>query len=347
MVTRYEDEMLSGQISEDDFTTPYMSTEEIDPLLLDLVQNLELKTISEPVFYNGQWFLFMVNNIRRKPVAPEDYIQKAETYRKVVFNRKAMQMAEVFVSDLMTPLDVRTKREAFEILANATYNWLYDEIPTGDLVAKAQTENTTYLRQINSILKDELVSWTEDSWTVEEFLTHFSPGRHQLRTGDLQKFKQAFSDVIALTVRDYYLMEMGEEGNLEESDEVQKEVQQWANKWVFQSARQHYLNQLTFNDEEVEKYYQLNSGDYPFIKSEVVEYSKLADQTKRRVRRDYLTFHLNEYADSLSQTIPVSINEEKWISVLEQVDANRPEIPTQLFKQNSNRMAFPVVDPNW
>lgn len=347
VLTNFANEMMAGELTENDFITPYMTSEEMDPELLDLVQNLELQTISEPVLYNKQWFLFMVNNIRRKPVAPEDYMQKAETYRKVVYNRKAMQMAEVFVRDLMEPLNVTTHREVFEPFADAMYDWFYVEIPTGDLAKKVRSRNTSYLRKIDDLLVQKLVSWTKDSWTVNEFLEHVSLSRHQLRTGNREDFKAAFSDVIALTVRDFYLIQMGEKDDLNESEVVQKETQQWANKWVYQSARDRFLNNLSFTDEAVQEFYKGKQADYPFNRKEMKAYANLSDVQKRQVRKDYLAFHLQEYADSISSDIPVHINEQKWSDIAAQLDVDRPEIPTQLLKQNSNRMAFPVVDPNW
>lgn len=345
--TNFANEMMVGELSENDFITPYMTSEEMDPQLLSLVENLELQTISEPIQYNNQWFLFMVNNIRRKPVAPEDYIQKAETYRKVIYNRKAMQMAEVFVSDLMTPLNVTTHREVYVPFAAAMYDWFYVEIPTGGIIHKIKSRNTSYLRKIDDLRDKKLVSWKEGSWTVEEFFGHFNPGRHQLRTGNPQEFNTVFADVIALTVRDYYLMEMARKEDLDESEAVKKETRQWASKWVFQSARDRFLNQLDFTNEVVQNFYEDRLSDYPFNGKEIIEYSNLRDQQKRQVRKDYLAFHLQQYADSLAKDKPVFINEEKWAAITAQIDVDRPEIPTQLLKQNSNRMAFPVVDPNW
>ena len=168
--TEYSNEMMAEQPGAGDFTTPFMTSDQIDPQLMDIISDLELQTISEPVFYNNQWMLIMVENIRRTPIAPEDYNQQRETYRKVVYNRKALQGAEEFVAQMMEPLNVTTKRAPFKVLTNAFFEWFVVETPTGDLVKKVENGDETYHQEIKNIFDETLVSWASQEWSVFDFL---------------------------------------------------------------------------------------------------------------------------------------------------------------------------------
>ena len=53
-----------------------------------------------------------------------------------------------------------------------------------------------------------------------------------------------------------------------------------------------------------------------------------------------------ESIDSLKLVYPVDINTQRLDEISSRIDlTNTTQI--QLFKQNSNRMAFPMLDPNW
>lgn len=347
VITELTNEMTSAEISAVDFQTPYLKAEEIDPMLLAEVSQLTINEVSEPIFFNQQWFLFVVANIKRQPVSPEDYIHKAETYRKIIYNRKAMQGAEVFISDLMTPLDVRTKRNAFVKLSKAMKNWFLAEQPVNDLVQQVESEKESYHQEIKQILDEKLVEFGNTTWSVEDFLTHFIPGLYQLRPNDKKDFDTQFADVIALVVRNYHLLEIASKEELEESQEVKRDIKLWENKWVFQALRAKYLSEVPFDNKKVEEFYEVNKANYPFVKQTNVAYSQLSEEVKKRIRKEYLNAHLEEYVESLKSKYPVHINKDKLAEINLKKDLTNPVQQVQLFKQNSNRMAFPVVDPNW
>ncbi|MGB0347263.1 MAG: hypothetical protein ACPGGA_07245 [Balneolaceae bacterium] len=347
VLTEYSNEMMAERPNAGDFTTPFMTSDQINPQLMDIVSDLELQTISEPVLYNNQWMLVMVENIRRTPIAPEDYDQQRETYRKVVYNRKALQGAEVFIAQMMEPLDVSTKRAPFQVLSNAFFEWFDIETPTGDLVKKVENGTETYHQEIEDIFDETLVTWASQEWSVRDFLSHFSPGRYQLRTYEAADFKVVFADVIALVVRDYQLLELASTNQYSESHEVLRDVQLWEQKWVFQETRKAFFDDLEFNDSVVQEFYLGNPSLFHFNANGVIDFVKLSDSMKRQVRSKYLTYHLKEHANTLRESFPVSINEKLLAELEVQLKTNASSIQTQLLKQNSNRMAFPVVDPNW
>lgn len=343
----FSNEMMQGEIDESDFQTPFLAAEEIDPMLLMEITDLEINQISEPVFFNQQWFLFMVSNIKRQPLAPEDYEAKKETYRKVVYNRKAMQGAERFVEELMSPLDVRTKREVFIPLSGALQQWLIEENPTGNMKLRVISGDKEYHKKIERLFEKTLVEFDGEVWSVEDFLEVFNPGLYQLRPNDQKDFRIQFSDAIALAVRDYQLLKIAQQEELYNKPEVQREIKAWENKWVFQSMRAKFYDELSFSDEVVRDYFNTNKHQYSFSGSTKIKYDDLSEALKTRIRKEYLNTRLLEYVDELKSKYEVKIYEEKLAELKPNNSKKNPLLQVQLFKQNSNRMAFPVVDPNW
>lgn len=110
-------------------TSPFVKAEEIDPVILAAIQELPLGVPSEPVAYGGMWYVFEVMNIRRQRLAEVDYEARAPSVRKVLYNRKAMELETRFVAATMEPRNVVTKRQGFEVLAAALWQWYGDEVP--------------------------------------------------------------------------------------------------------------------------------------------------------------------------------------------------------------------------
>ena len=77
--------------------SPALSSDEIEPEVLAVLRDLPLNAVSDPIEYRGTWYLFQVTNIQRELLSPEDYEMRAPSYRKVVYNRKAMENATLFV----------------------------------------------------------------------------------------------------------------------------------------------------------------------------------------------------------------------------------------------------------
>lgn len=332
-----------------DVSSPYINAQDADPELLALISNLELNTISDPVQYRDQWYLLEVTNIKRQPLADYDYAQKGVTYRKVLYNRKAVEEGTAFINRIMTPKQVTTKRKTFETLNAALYLWYKDSPPVGNILDQVQKPDsiTSYITEIQKILGNPLVEADGKTWSVERFLAEFNPARYQLRPNSFTSFTARFSDVVALVVRDHYLLELAKKQKLEKHEQVQRDIKKWENKWVFQAVRGQILDTLTFTNPAVQAYFVQNASAYGVPFGAVPNYDAMDSLLKRRIKKDFLNHKLLAKAEELKKKYPVKI----YYSVLDTLTVTgkngNPGITIQLLKQNSNRLAFPVVDPNW
>lgn len=294
---------------EGELTSPFVGPDELDPEILAIIKDLEINKPSTPQFYRGAWYLFEVMDIRRLRLAEDDYKLKSPTYEKIIFNRKAMEEGAGFVAQTMQPLDVKTKREGFEILQAALFDWYSDEIPKRNLLHYINEKNldTPYTKQLVDNYEVPLVTYRDASWDIEDFLTHFTPGRYVVRPEDPQTFKARVADIVALVIRDHVLLEMAEDENLGESPEFQRTRALWMNKWRFQEYRNRWV----------------------------------ADESSP-TRAAWLT-----HAESLLKNYDVKVNWKMLDTLTTNVSRINPTMTVHLFKNNANKMPFPIADPNW
>jgi len=295
-----------------ELTSSFVKADEIDPSLLAIITDLPLNNPSEPALYQGAWYIFEVLDIRRERLSEYDYEQKAPSYRKVLYNKKAMELGTAFIAETMQPLNVRTKRKGFEILNDALWAWYEDDQPERNLLFYIEQEkrNAPYIDLLTSNAAEPLVDVAGSTWTIRTFLEHFTPGRYVMRARDRDQFKVRLADVVALVVRDATLLEIANGDNLSNSEEYQQNITQWMDKWLFQEYKAHL-------------------------------------QQARQIDAAYLTQRLNQYVDSLDGKYKIWINEAMLDTLTPSSSELNPKMTVHLFKSNSNKMPFPIADPNW
>lgn len=350
VVARYYSEVFDTNNEEfaEQFTSRVTKAIEIDPELLNHLQDLEINTPSDPVEYQGQWYVLMVNNIIRSPLTPSDIANRSVSARKVIYNTKAMHMASSFVNDTMTPLQVETDRNTFDEIVPHLYDLYLDGIPVGTLWdrIKSNRNQKQYLNSLYTIRSKPLIYTANGTWTVERFFQTFNTSRYQLRPDSYEEFTLRFSDVIALVVRDEVFLKMAQKEKLFDRLEVTRDIRRWEQKWVFQETRSRILDTLVFNNQAVMQFVNSEHSSYP----EHIRGRNFEDYTKGtvdRFRRDYLAQALMDAADQFKKNHQVEINYAMLDTISVSASSKNPNMSLQVFNQNSNRMAWPILDAIW
>jgi hypothetical protein len=128
-----------------------------------------------------------------------------------------------------------------------------------------------------------------------------------LRTESKETFTQELSDAIAITVRDQELLQWGIERNLPQDPILTRKVGNWQGKWLYQQRSLDLRNDGNVRSREA----------------------------------------LRRYADSLVSTMEITIHKKELDELKEENLVSPNDKFVQLLKQNSNRPAFPLIDPYW
>ncbi|MDR9447483.1 MAG: hypothetical protein RI519_07120 [Balneolaceae bacterium] len=159
----------------------------------------------------------------------------------------------------------------------------------------------------SKFLTSTLVTTTQSSYTVQQLLQWMIPETVPLRTESKKTFTQQLSDAIAITIRDQELLQWGIDRDLPQDPILTRKVGNWQDKWLYQ-----------------QRSLDLRNG---------------GDVRSREA--------LRHYADSLVSTMEINIDQKALDELKEDSLITPNDRYVQLLKQNSNRPAFPLIDPYW
>jgi len=333
-----------------DFETDYISWLDVSDKVLDAIKDLPAGAISAPVEMDGNYFIFQVEDVRRNAVTENEYKSQAESFRKILFYRKLPQEAGRYVSEFMTPKNVVTKGPAFHKLGSALAEWKAkkekDNISFANAIAKAQ-EGDGPLLDLQNSLDETLVTFAGGQWSIEDFLKDFDPKSIKAEPDDRNGVLNDLNQQIALHIRDSFLLKEAKKKGLLKSPNVQKELQDWRDKWVYEECRRLYNEGLKVSEAEARDYFAHFQDRYKIRWNDDPTFEEFHKQAQRDAYIQRAKTILNQKVDSLATYFPIQINK----AVLDTITTNESQksrwMSLQVFKRSSNRLAVPMVDPAW
>ncbi len=333
-----------------DFDTDFLSWLDISPELLEAIKDLPIGEISNPIELNGAYFIFQIVDIRREPLTDYDFGVKAESYKKILFYRQSLEKAKKFVSDYMAPKNVVTKGSSFRKLASALLEWdeKYKKSNKSFLEAiqSAKAEDKALLSLKNS-LEETLVTFENQKWSLDDFIHQYNAKAIKFPSEGGKNFKSVLNQHIALKVRNYFFIKEAKGRKLDKSPAVQKELNQWREKWIYEEARELYTASVKVTEEQASLYFEKNKDKYKIRWDDEPKFKDFINQAKRDAAIQNAKNILNRKIDSLAVYFPVKINHQV-LDTIEVIDAKKSRwLSLQAFKRSSNRMIVPIVDPAW
>lgn len=341
-----EEEFSDMDLELGELESPALSSDEIEPEVLAVLRDLPLNAVSDPVEYRGAWYLFQVTNIQRELLSREDYEMRAPSYQKVVYNRKAMKNATLFVHSLMEPMNVVTRREGFNLLSDALWPWYAQETPVRNLLHYLDSKQADPMiaRRLKDGFTVPLVAFDDQEWTIRTFLEHFTPGRYTLRARDREEFDQRLANIVALVVRDHVLLSIASRERLDKNKAFQRTSTLWKYKWLFQELRRLVVDSASVTDTETAAYYARKNAA---MGGRLRPFDSLDSLDHGRIRQQMMRERLLTFADSLAEQASISINYAILDTIRFSQSTVNPTMTVHLLKSNSNKMPFPIADPNW
>jgi|GEM_PF-7104635 hypothetical protein len=357
--TSYDSLLKSNYISTNEIAalsqnwqSPLIDAYEIDAELLKELQNLLIGEPSQPINYQGQWVLFEVTDIRRKPIGDWELKEQCESAHKVVWNTKAMLSATNYVDSLMSPLEVRTHRAVFELLSEQLYPVLKEQTPVRSL-AFLMKYDAFYQERLQSLTPQKnqiLSSWKDGNLSINAFLEDWIPGLYPLRFESKLSFKTALSDAIALLIRDKKLLTLAANKSDIQSDSLLAELRLREDKWLFEQYKNRQLKQILADTLFLIEWYDAEIAKRGL---NALPFTTLEEQAKNRLVQRLLAKKLQTEAVKLSHETAITKYPEAWSALTTKIQQqNAKHIDTdfktaQLFKNYANRPAWPSIDPIW
>ncbi len=166
-------------------------------------------------------------------------------------------------------------------------------------------------KKITENIAEPFLEYNEGFISIEDFIKKFNTSNFLKDFKSKKEYANYLHTKVSQSIRDIFLAREAKLNNLQESPLLQKDLELWKNKWVYEEL----CNRIVFNS-SVKKTAQDN------IKT------TLSNKIKK-----LKNIHKVEIYESILDTINViDFEKSKWASM-------------QILKYGSNRPAYPVVDP--
>lgn len=296
--------------------TNYLTWLELPDEILKAVQNLSVDDVSNPVQYNGVYFLFKVKDIKREAVTENEYNSKAPSIKKVLIGKEISRLVISYVDSLLTPQNVTVKREEFNLLAQAILEWrknsLSRTISFNDFLYSSNASDSLSKALLAYKDKPFVITKTK-TFSLKEFLEIFEADKILPSIKKNPSYKEIVNNQIALTIRDYFLAKESRELGFHNSETVKHNLNKWEGKWIYEQYKIELQKSAANNDKTVKD-----------ISSLLVD-----EITKKRMGSKIF---INE--SLLDSTSVIESSKNIWLT-------------TQFYKAGTNRPLVPLLDPIW
>jgi len=216
--------------------------------LEDILYDLPLNKISEPVFDGSKYHIFQVVDFEQEVIVREnDFLANRQTITGVIRRRKEARIAAGFVHEVMSSQNLVIREEVLNSLTDHIWaNLPSDSDPQARYIPNEEikflTNNELFLMQ------QPLAVYKDGVMTVSDILFHYKVNPQKISYDTRSDLGQSLRNAIGLFVRDRVLSEKGIQEKLDRMASVQEEVQ---------TRKEHMLA-----EKMIRKLYTDNKDDY-------------------------------------------------------------------------------------
>jgi len=228
-----KNENPSSYISKQALETDYKEWWEIPSVIFEQIKNLSIGEISNPIKFNDIYYLVIVNDIRRTSITKNEYLDKSNTHKKQLFSEKLESTLINFTDSLLTPKNIRTKKENFKLFADEVYNWMKSGNRKSESLETFISKNNTE----NDLLESNLVKYNNGVINIAEILNVFRVDQINNDFLDENNKYRYLNEILAISIRDYFILEEAEKKQYEKSEWYKNELRKWNDKincWAYQ-----------------------------------------------------------------------------------------------------------------
>ncbi len=228
--------------------TDAVSWNDVQGDLEDILFNLPLHDISEPVFDGSQFHIFKVVDFEQEVIIRDnDFQASRQSIHGILRKRKEAKTAAAFVYSVMEPQNLIIRMGVLNQLAD----YIHANLPSqSDPQAQyIPNEEIRFLENHEKILMQQpLALFRDGTMTVSDFLFNYKVNPQKISYDDRDLLQINLQNAIGLYVRDRVLSEKGIHENLHHLPSVYEEVQ---------TRKEHMLA-----EKMIRKLYAENRSDY-------------------------------------------------------------------------------------
>ena len=337
------------KMAQENSETDYLTWMEFPPELLEAIKDLEIGELSGPVEYKRAYYLFQVTDIKREGISDYEYQNTYKRFEQILYYRKLNIETAKFVSKFMTPKNVVTKGKIFRLFADALAEWKQQDksaISFSESIEKAGNTEPV-MEHLNDNLEKTFITFDDGYWSLKEFIDIFDPATVKIEPTNAQHFRKELNHQIALSIRNHFLVEEAISRGLDKSPDVQKQLQTWRDKWVYEETRRLITKNVKIDEAMALNYFNNHKSQFRAANGNEPTFKEFESQTRRFAYIEQSKSLLEEKILSLKKDFTVHINHEVLdnVTVIDFEKSRWAQL--LLFKRGSGKLAVPSVDPAW
>ncbi|MBI9071090.1 MAG: peptidylprolyl isomerase [Melioribacteraceae bacterium] len=198
---------------------------DFDPLLIDSIYNLKIGEISKPLLSSFGYHIFKIEDVKQSVFLDKNYFdQNIDELKKNLRNRQSAKESALYVKKILKGKSLNIKGNILNEVSRIIENEVTEKNSQNLMLYPNVTdiEIIKIKRNLNQIADSILVQFSDDSWTVDEFIAMIKV-MPPLQRPDITG-RNKIQKVIIDKVRDKYLLEESYRTGLDKSGEVRKNV---------------------------------------------------------------------------------------------------------------------------
>ncbi|MBK8946088.1 MAG: hypothetical protein IPM32_12570 [Ignavibacteriae bacterium] len=229
-------------INKEYFETDYLHENEIPSKIFDAVKKLPIGKVSNPIEYNGAYYLAMVNDVRRSSVMSNEYNSQYPTVRKQLFNEKLQNEIANFTDSIISPRNILLKKKVFKKFADIIIGWYQIENPK---VSVSEFYFEKLVLDENKILSSEnLIEFIDGKLNSNDIIEFFRFDLLKKEYLNNENKYALINQILSLSIRDYFWIQNAQENEYDKTEWMINETKKWDSKLGFNLFK-NYLSKNT------------------------------------------------------------------------------------------------------
>lgn len=248
----FEEIALLNPVEDEKGVTPEFGFGDMAEVVENVVFNLAYNETGGPIAVDGRWMVVKVTGGKvDKFMAENDYAATKPKLRKIIFNRKAREISDQYIYELLKDEDIDINPDAFFPLA-AQFEAIVEDKETKDPfpVYLNDSELKVARSNVEADWDKPLVTFGDQTMTVYTFLETLFNMPTGLRPQ--VNFKPQLKKAIAVVVRNAYLVDRAYAQNLDKNQRVLYESQWQIDAVLARTWLKSYRDELQCSEAEVE-----------------------------------------------------------------------------------------------
>ncbi len=234
-----------------------------DPQIEDVLWKLKAGNVSEPINFQGHYYLFRISKEKISPLSND--LANWERIQKILYKREKKKIYRTYFKKMMAGKKTSVPGQKLKYIAEQLEN-VFD-IPQSDSVSLNPILMTdSYYQQARGSLQDKLnedfITFDDGSqWSIGDFLRNLRYGTYPLNYSTRSAFRASLRNTAIIMMEHEYLAKESIKRGFQNSTYVTEETRKWMDSYLADQMRLELTVRTNGSGSEADKTHKITALD--------------------------------------------------------------------------------------